>query len=422
MVIGFFIIVCSIMIWFSYIVNKRLINIISIFSIPYMIIIPINNLIMTRYGFYKITNEVILMILSGLIMIFIGGLIADFNKRVSKTKVIIDYEQNHEKFIFYRIKTIKKYVYLVAVITIIRLTLIIVQHGLLYITTADFEGILIRGVFGHLLLTIYPLIPILFYYWLNNKKEVSYLFIVMLSIVLFFLTFVKYHSIGIVLMIYLFVSIENHKYIKKGALVVITFACSLFVMNYFLSFMIRDTTSLLKDNYYLEHFWNYMAGSLIYDNRIFETGIRLNTNIFYKIGTFTLAPISQFTNVLFGIRLCPHEALPFQYVGTNGERGNVVDAIGYLYPSNVNFGEIIVWCIFLVFIGFLFTKIYTNELKKKNRFAVTLAAFMTFFMAFSFFGSFYINFTCWEILFWCFIMPKIFDRRITINVDSVRIC
>lgn len=421
MIIILFLAVCMLMIGIDYKINKRLINVISVFAIPYIVVIPINNWIMVKYGFYLISDRVILMILTGLIMIFAGGIVADYRKRASKTNVIIDYEQSVHKLKFYRMKRMRLYVFLVEFITVARFLIILFQQGISYVSTDAFSGTLLRGILGHLFLTIYPCIPIIFYYWLNHKKEQSYLFLSLIGIALLFLTFVKYHSIGMILFIYFFVSIEDHKYLKKGAAAVVILAAGMFVMNYFISFVIRGTTSLLKENYYLEHLWNYLAGSLIYDNRIFNEGVRIDTNILYKLGSFILTPLNQFTNVMFGVKFCPHQALPFQYVAMNGERGNVVDAIGYLYPSQKGAFDIAIWCLVLVIIGFIFTKIYTAGLKRRDRFATTLCAFMTFFMAFSFFGTFYVNFTCWEILFWCVVMPKIFDKRIVIKAGGVKI-
>lgn len=395
----------------NFYINRRIINIFSAFAIPYMIIIPINNLFMVKYGFYKISEKVIGMLLVAFICIFAGGLLAEINLRVSKTQMIIDYEQSDQKFDFYKIKKMKNYVLIVEVITLLRFLYICFSKGFAYLTTEEYSGALLHGVLGHVFLTTYPLIPILFYYWLKNKRQVIYLLATLLGIVLLFLTFVKYHSIGIILLIYLFVSLEDHKYIKKGAVILGAAAIVLFVLNYFITFFIRGTITSLKSNYYLEHLWNYIAGSLIYDNHIFMEGVRNGVSIFYKIGTFSLAPVNIFLNYFLNIKLCPHNKLSFHYVGSNGEKGNVVDAIGYLYPSKGDMSDIVLWGMFLIAIGFLFTKLYIRGIKTKGKFSITLCSFITFYMVLSFFGTFYISFTPWEILMWSVIMLQVFDKR-----------
>ena len=40
-----------------------------------------------------------------------------------------------------------------------------------------------------------------------------------------------------------------------------------------------------------------------------------------------------------------------------------------------------------------------------------LAYFMTYFVFLSFFGTFYINLVPYEILFWCWVMMFVFDKR-----------
>ena len=417
MAIATFIIVCLIMLWVEFGINRRLINVFTIFAVPYMLIIPMNNLVMINYGFYEISDEVIFMILTGLFFIFIGSLFANYTKSVTNSQEKINYTLNKEKFEYYKMNTMLTYVFFVETITFLRLLFIAYQMGLWYIGTDEYSGTLLRGPLGHIFLTTYPLIPIVFYYWLKHKEKWSYLLATIIDIVLLFFTFVKYHSICMVLLIYLFISMEDSKYIKKGAAAVATLVCSAFILSYFVSFIIRGATTI-KENFYLMHLWNYIGGSVIYDNRIFDQGVRVGTSILYKLGSFTLTPISKFTEFLFDIYLCPHEALPHEYVGINGERGNVVDAIGYLYPSQGSIDEIIEWGLLLIIIGFLFTKIYFWNLKQDKRFFALLCAFMVFFMSFSFFGTFYVHYTCWEILFWCAVMPRVFDRRVHVILGT----
>lgn len=424
MLIVLFLTICLLMIWTEYKITNRLINIISVFAIPYMLIIPLNNWIMTSFGFYEISNNVILMIFSALVLIFIGSLISNFKKikfniggnlvtdfknYISKPKEKKDSGNN--KFQFYKIDKMRNYIFIIELITFCRLLYIIMTHGFYFLQNDEFSGVLIKGILGHLFLTIYPLIPIVFYYWLKHKDEWTYLLSTVFGITLLFFTFVKYHSIGMVLLIYLFVSMEDHKYLFKGATFVGIVICSLFILSYFAVFFVRGITSVVSVNYYFNHLWNYIAGSLIYDNLIFTDGVRVGTGLLYKIGTFVLTPLNLFLLKFFNIELCPHEVLAHLPVGTNGEEGNVVDAFGYLFPSKGSIYEILAWGIFLIVVGVVFALIYNNLLKNKDEFSISICIFLTFFIAFSFFGTFYIHFLCWEVLMWSFIIPKFFDGR-----------
>ena len=51
-------IICTCFLVTEYVITRRFINVFTVFVIPYMFIIPFNNLIMVRYGFYSITNGV----------------------------------------------------------------------------------------------------------------------------------------------------------------------------------------------------------------------------------------------------------------------------------------------------------------------------------------------------------------------------
>ena len=70
--------------------------------------------------------------------------------------------------------------------------------------------------------------------------------------------------------------------------------------------------------------------------------------------------------------------------------------------------------IVILLLGALFSWIYHSLYLKsirENRLPVMLAYFMTYFVFLSFFGTFYINLVPYEILFWCWVMMFVFDKR-----------
>ena len=405
----------------EYYINRRVINIPSVLSFPYLVIILLNNLIMYRLGFDKISESVIYMISMGLFFFFLGSLIVDFGKRVSRTGNIREYEQNKNKLHYYKIGSMCKYTAFVEIIVITRLLLIISSHGLSYLSSTAFEGVLITGVLGHLFLTIYATIPIIFYYWLNDKRKLHYLLLYLIGILLLFLTFVKYHVIGAIVLTFLFVCLEDKTYLRKGSILLILATVLLFVGNYLLGFALHGTVRIVNNMYYIRHLWGYIAGSLIYDNEIFTTGVRVGTSIFYKLGSFVFTPINVFLNAFLGYRITPHVGQPFILLGSNGERGNVVDALGYLYPSKEGWVEIAFYYLVILVFGMMFTHIYNQAIKKKNKLSTPVCVFMTFFIFFSFFGTFYVNLPPWEVLFWCVFMLCLFDKRIVVTFRGKRI-
>ena len=286
--------------------------------------------------------------------------------------------------------------------------------GMAAVGQEAFSGYLTSGIPGHIFLSSAPLVPVMFYYWLKNPGRIRYLLAVLCLTGLFFMTLVKYHVISVAIATYFLAAIEDKKYLKTGGLLLGAAGTSVFVLNYFISFLVRGVAGNIDNSFYMNHFWNYAAGSLVYDNRIFINGIRTDVSIFYKLGSFVAAPVNLFLYGLFGLRLFPHDTLKHYLVASNGEKGNVVDAIGYLFPSKGSMVDILVFGLVILLFGALFSWIYHSLYLKsirENRLPVMLAYFMTYFVFLSFFGTFYINLVPYEILFWCWVMMFVFDKR-----------
>lgn len=410
-----FAILCALMIYISYYVSRHIINIVSVFAAPYMLLVPLNNILMVKLGFYLISNQVIYMVSGCLLCIFIGYIVTNFflSSKASRRE---KYELGKEDvFSYYNISAMIKYTFFVEAIVFVRLVFIIITKGLSYIPTENFEGQMLRGPLGHMFLTIYPIVPILFLYWLKNKRKIQYLFVTIVCVGLLFTTFVKYHVIGMIVLIYLFVSTEKEEYARKGLFILVSSAMGLFIINYLLSFILKGASSSVAQEFYFNHFWSYVSGSLIHDNKIFTEGIRVGVSIFYKLGSALFPLPNVFLLTLFGFSICPHNALAFQLVGNNGETSNVVDTFGYYFPSKGSLIEIILYAIVFILIGILFSVIYEKSISKKNHFRITICIFLTFFAFFSFFGTFYVLSVPWEILVWSVVTLAIFDKRIKIR-------
>ena len=229
-----------------------------------------------------------------------------------------------------------------------------------------------------------------------------------------FLTLVKYHCIGMLVLIFFFISLEESKYIKKGIILLVILVIFVFVLNYFFVFSVKGTTNLVSNSFYFNHLWNYVAGSLIYDNYIFSGDIDILHNVGYRFFSLFVAPINLFVRKFTGKAIFTCGIREFQFMGINGERGNVVDMIGYLFPVEQSIKEYIIFGLVIITLGYIFNMVYRRMINIEMHFLIFVASFLTFFIFFSFFGPFYVNFTPWEILAWSFIMLKIFDNRLKI--------
>ena len=184
----------------------------------------------------------------------------------------------------------------------------------------------------------------------------------------------------------------------------------------------RGTNALVKNQFYLYHLWNYIAGSIIDDNYLFLYGPYGNGSILYKLCGMVSAPLNLFVNTIIGKKLFRNLDISFRPVHILGEKSNVVDCFGYLYPSNsVLYAKLLYYAVILC-AGILAGSLYKRAMRKKNQFYIDLSVFLTFFLFFSFFGPFYVNLPPWEILLWSCIMPRLFKREMhaTVKLKIIR--
>lgn len=412
----FFPIVCACMIVIGYFANKRMINPITVLVTPYMVIVPINNFIMVHRGFYAISDETIFFLACSLLCVFVTSVPVSVAWHAPRTSIQVTQKERQDVFQYYRMGAMRNYVCAVNVIVSARFLFIIAKHGIDFLPTAEFEGMLASGPLGHLLLTGFPLIPILVYYWLKNKKKLSYLVMSLIYVMLIFLTLVKYHVIGLMMTTFFFVVLMDKRYLKKGAIAVVVVVCGLFILNYVTNFTIRGSAADVNNNFYVNHLWNYIAGSLIYDNSLMKNTYVSAVSILTRVGRAIVPPINVFLNKLFHFRLFygmeEEKTGGFLEMGTNGERGNVTDAFGTFFPGNGDSMELLLYICLLLFAGVLFTFVYNYNLQNKKKFPITVSIFLVFFIFFSFFSTFYVLLVCWEVMAWSIVITALFKRRI----------
>lgn len=406
-------IVLGILIWLSYIQNRKLLNPMSIITIPYMFIIPINNWIAIKYGFYPINDETIIMHMVAFIMFFSGSSVISIST-LEYTKDEIGRKLN--KFNFYNMNAMCNYALAVESVIAVRAIKIILGKGMKWFVDDANEGYLMTGPCGHLMLTLYVVLPIIFYYWLKNKKKIKYGLSTIIGISLIFMTFVKYHVICLVVLIYLFCAAEDARYLKKGALAIVIICCGAFVSSYVVTFILRKSFNNVNGQFYLYHLWKYIGGSLINNNLIFTEGIRIRFDCFYKLGSILMALPNMFIVGLFGKNKVLYvPGLEMFKVAENGEASNVVDLIGYIFPSKGDAVELLFFCLIIFLFGAISQVLYNNYKRRIYEFTVSTWVFITFFCFFSFFAVYGTLSNPWEILVYSMIIPQIFNKKIRLN-------
>lgn len=379
--------------------EKNIGNMLSFLILPYILLVFINNFFMYQYGFYRIGDDVLLMLTGAFTAFFIGSCIPSAN-----SVYVISESGNNDRFYFYNIKKMVNYLYIIVVFASAKLIVLLAKGNIT-------SGELGNGVVGHLLLTCYAVVPIVFLYWTYNKKEWKYLFAVCLVIAMNFATFIKYNFISLIVCVFIFTLMYKKSATKKACLLLISIVFVMFVANYIIGFVLSGVIDDVQQTFYLNHFWKYCSGSLIYDNYIFTTGINVGMSIFEKLACFIFALPNMFLYGIFGIRIFAYEIMSMLPVSELGEYSNVTDAIGYMFPSQGGAIEIIGFLLFFIGIGILFSVIYYRSKRKKHGFSPFVANFLTFFCFLSFFGTFYVNSGPWEILVWSIIVPYFFRSQ-----------
>lgn len=407
---------------FDYKLNFHRISPFSAISVPYAVLILFNNVIAVEYGFYRVSNSVIVMECSALVCFFMGSVISGIMYRSDLKRGVSASTLGYRKIENYKIDRIYRYCRFVIVIEALRIMGIVLKHGIGYFFMPQNEGIILRGPLGHLLLTIYPLLPIMFLIWMNEKRKKKYLILCVLGALILFSSLVKYHVIGLMVLMFLFVCMECKKYLYKGILVIVISSCTFFFLNYFVTFLYRKIN--VNSTFYLAHLWKYLAGSLIYNDVIFTTGLRVGLPGYYKLARLLLTLPNMFIRKIMGFSVVPEiEDTPFMAVSSIGESGNVIDFIGYLFPSKGSLLSLIGFGFIMAGIGFIMNFAYIRSVNNTREFLLPISVAITFFCFLSFFAVYGGLIPPWEILVWSLIMPKLFYKykKYTLKIGAFKI-
>lgn len=404
----------------QYKIYKKIITPFTCIAVPYLIIIPMNNYWAVNIGFHVITVNVMIMIISGLILFFVGSIIANNRRQIVSTDVVAARENSNTEFELYNFRGMMKYAFFVSIIALIRVAIGISRGGLGYFASSAGEGFMTSGIVGHLLLSLYPIIPILLYYWLNNKKKVKYLIAIIIPVMCLFLSFVKYHSIALLVLCFMFVAFKNRKYVKVGSVAIVALAIFVFVFNYYLDFRSRGVLNNINQSFYMLHLWKYIGGGLIHDGEIFVFGVNNAWSGLYKIGRLFCALPNMILYPFFGYKplfTSIASDLGFSAVSDIGESGNTVDFIGYMFPSDKSVFGFVIFGLTLIGLGYISTKLFNKAYDDLNNYSrlCTALSFTVFFCFFSFFGVYGALSTPWEIIVWSIIMPNLFYEKANVK-------
>ncbi len=408
MTIAFILIIGSIL-YCQYRIEGRLVNLYSILMSPYLFIVIFNNLFFFQFGFYQISDKTLTMLLASLLLFYIGGLPFILRKRKRKRTIVQEDRVSEEKLTHYNIKNMTLLLYIIGIISIVRFYALFRSGTFNSDTIGDAEGMMKSGIVGHLLNLSYVVPPpIVFLYWTYHKKQIYYLIPIILTFASTFFSLIKYNIISLFVILFIEICLYRPKLVKKSVLYLLVFTCFIFFANYYTTSSIVGVE--FSTEFYLGHFWKYVGGSLIVDNYIFDGYIPKSGNIWYTLMRYLSALPNMFLS-LFDVKIFPCESSLFYTVSEFGEDSNVTDAFGSLYRTTNNLSDSICYFLVIMLIGFIAATIYYKQEKYRQKFNIFLIVFLTYFIFFSFFGTFYILPTPWEILVYSAIIPNLFYRK-----------
>lgn len=375
---------------------------------PYVVIITINNVIMTNHTFYAVKDYVIDAHTVALYVFFIGSL---FGFAFSKQwKFVIGKIHRPERII--NLKKIKIVAVVTHLVVLVDICMRYIRNGLESLVS-DSKEFNAGFLAGHALILLVPLAIILLYNAIDHTDKVA-LIQGVISMALIFTSFVKYHIIGAMLAVFIYLAIKKPKIIIKMGIVITGLIVAVFVGNYIISFAVRNSTAI-DQNFYLYHLWKYIGGSSInFDavNRMYPYPSKQGLSI----ALWILQNVMSFPN-MFIAKIIGHNIpdymmqVPYIAVGTTYETSNVISMIASIYIQS----NIVEYIVILFFWGAIVEYARercfntTNECKR-----IILCIFIAFNLL-SFFGSFFVKSATWEMMIDTMLLFLVFHTRGQIN-------
>lgn len=372
----------------------------------YVAIVLINNLLMTRIGFYPVSDFSIFIIMAGMVFVFIGSLI-NYSKVASRQ--YIEYINKTENDFFDGADNIK----IIHIMFIICITARFLQIRSGSVQSTDGDEQVLAGIPSHLFLMMYPFGAYIFYYAYSKKKILSFI-IFGYGLVISFLSFVKYHVIFYILVAFIYCVIRNPKSLKKLLLITSPAIVVAFVLNYVISWSTVRTVTNNDIYIILRHMWKYIGGSIINGNAI-ETHNYIYPNYSpfdFLFSTFTPF-LSMLTNRFFGFTMGESKhLLPFIQIGNYGGTSNVISTLHNVAAT----GSILFFCIFCIVWGMLISRFLAKIRTHQWKNLIFYCMFITISLM-GFFANYFGLSAVWEILIWSYVLPRILlSKPIRINI------
>lgn len=396
--------------------RKRITSFILVMG-PYIVIALLNNFVAVRFGFYRITDNTLFMVLIGCFTFFLGNcaVYAAYSGRRLVVKDVIP--EAREDIL--SIPRIKWYVSAVLLARLLQLAWLFLTKGPQAMIANDFELMVTRGMMGHLMISVFPLIPVLFYNWVMDRKDVYSLLLTFVFFIFAFVESEKAQVLTITIAVFLYCAFKNRDNLHRGAVIVGIMILLLFVSNYASKFLLQGLYDKVETAYYFYRFWNYIAGSLINSRAVTDMfGVIRTNGLDYLTGVFLALP-NLFIKGLTGAKIGPNAGKGIPYIGDTMkvtafdagqrvQRGNVVSTMTHIFGGG-NWAEFVIAMIIWGIISeYILVRMYTDG---RDASLMGCSCFMAF-SVISFFGSYYTLASFSERLVYCAVWAVLFSKNL----------
>lgn len=378
---------------------------------PYVVILLINNMFMVQhFSFYEISRDAQIAILiaeTAYLSGSIGGSL--LTNRYINTYHRMQVQQEETLFLHFGGACL--YTVFACMTVAVHICTQILRLGLSNVTQNDFEALKLSGISGHLFISVYALVPIIFYEAVQRKSWIGF-GTCALAMLCAFSTFVKYNVILMLLIIGLYYVIRKPEAMKKAILLLAGGIVLLFAGNYAMLFLTQaaDTNNMLR--FLISHLWMYISsGTMMMNYTIGNIGVHYTVldffiqsfgavpNMFLSVvSNFQFQTVHSFSSVLDGM----------QRMSSTGEMSNALSVLAMLYSDGGNIPSfsiiMAVWgCVTSV--AMQWTKLHCT-----HRVETVGVIFLAYSML-SFFGNYWELTMPWEMLVYALLFSVLFDKK-----------
>lgn len=404
MTLGFIILIllCLLATWYEKKTYKTMMAPTTIMVWPFVIVIFLALFMGPLFGFKRINENEIWIIILGIFSFFVGEILWNIVLRKKTRNFKINRVQYSDRFL----RIANNYLEYVVIILALRYVIIFRSIGFsTYFATDGGNEIMTKGIYIHLMLSLFPLIPVLFDKGMFDKNKKTLLF-VGIFIVEVFLTYTKYHVIMLLIATMFYIITFRPKALPFVCTALVVIPIMAFSLNYFLNF--RANGNILSSKYLAGHLMNYLIGGVSYSS-VSNSWLH-NLDFWNLVGSFVMPFPNLFIRMILGFSVCPPIEIPFITLSSFGERGNVVNFITLVLG-----GSKIGGVIFFLILGMIASGIIGR--KKENS---MLKVYFLAVIFLSFFSAYLGLIVPWEVFFWCVVINFISKHKVKFG-DRIKI-